>query len=65
MIPALVAVVFFVAVSAALHFSAWAEDWLAPSARSKTERMPEAAQSSVTSATPLSSMANTIAVRVA
>lgn len=43
MIPALETAGFFVAITAVLHFSTWAERWLASSARSVKERAPIAA----------------------
>ena len=41
MIPLLVTAVFFVAIVVALHFSMWAERWLASSAVRVEELMPE------------------------
>jgi hypothetical protein len=40
MIPLLVTAVFFVAIIAALHFSMWAEGWLASSAVRVEKLMP-------------------------
>lgn len=41
MIPALETAGFFLAITAALRFSTWAEGWLASSARPNKERAPD------------------------
>jgi hypothetical protein len=47
MIPTLEAAVFFLAITAVLGFSTWAEGWLAPNSRSATARAPGSASSAV------------------
>jgi hypothetical protein len=47
MIPTLETAVFFLAITAVLGFSTWAEGWLASSGRSAKERSPDTASSAV------------------
>jgi hypothetical protein len=47
MIPTLETAVFFLAITAVLGFSTWAEGWLAPNSRSAKARAPDSPSSAV------------------